>query len=1275
MPRIHGWLHEVTATDWGVNTYWITGKGVICAFYPFTAEFYLAKNDRRTKKQILSHPQVESVEEVSKYISIHAKQPQTVFRVRVNPLRIRSTYEALRNYWGEYLHNTDLSIWQQFCFQTGLFPYAYATIETKNGRLQNNWKLLEPYTAMDYQAVPFRGLWIHPTFEDQHSSKGKLQAISIRHSVIDQEEEAIVFENRVEGETIRDCIQYLHKLDPDILFTSGGDTFLPIIAQRAVQAGEGNLRLGRGSRTLSSYVKRLSVNRGHSYMSYGRVFYSQHGVYLDGGRHHYDVGNSFMWKDGNLEGVLEITRLSCTDPQRIARGTIGTALSAVQMRTAYNHDILIPARKADAEHFRPAWAMQSDVGGLVFSPIVGFHANVTELDFLSMYPNIMVRKNVSPETINCKCCVEEEQQVVPLTDHHICTQRPGLIGLSLENILHRREYFKARRNQHPSYDRRQKVLKWILVCCFELDTILPVYTEGRLKLVRIGNFIDDLIENKTILDGSAVIGVDGKFKTFFNPIKRAFRLKSPAKLYQIRLETGREFTVTGDHICYVLSNGRFQEKSANKIDEGDFLPVMLEMPIVNIQDDVEAISKLLETVSGKELDKWRVWGPDLSEYLQDKKSEIKQHMKGHHSVGAIRAWLNDSFIPLRYFPKLNIPRKNWKYLKIGYGRRVGGKIHWLPAKYTIDGDLGFFLGYFIGDGSARHSFLRLSVNSDDTDLVSWFEQFMIDRFDLVVHTRKESHTQMFTLQVNSTALVWILTEVFGVARTRAQGKLKVPPLILNGSKTAIFGFFGGLIASDGDVNSKRNVIKISSCDHAFVQELSYAAGRLGLYLTLQRNIPQKGTSMYAICFSGEKNLATFLKSGYIKRTDEIKIRSKSNKIRSRALAKDLPVEESKLLSLARKARTARNPRLSGKIRKSREAFRTQIRKIKERQEKLSYNDLKQLEVVENLVNGDLGFARVTNIAHIPSKSEFVYCFEVKDYYPGFVAGVGGIFSHNCFGYQGYRNARFGRIEAHEAISAYGRHALTLTQQLAATYGLEAVAGIVDSIWLKQQDGEPIDLATTQELRQRVEKMTKLPVEHAADYHWIVFLPRRHEPEVGVLNRYYGLRTDGSFKIRGIEIRQSSSPSFIKKLQQNMLKILAKTRTAEQFKTATLRAQQLLKNCQRKLKTGQIPLEELLITIRPSRLPQEYVHNSRQAITARQLARLGVPVEPGMKLQYLMTDVQAKDPTKRVKVRQLLTGKEQYDIEEYQKLCLRSYENLIPPEFEKKRLTLESFLLT
>ncbi|MFX0093228.1 MAG: DNA polymerase domain-containing protein, partial [Candidatus Hodarchaeota archaeon] len=268
----------------------------------------------------------------------------------------------------------------------------------------------------------------------------------------------------------------------------------------------------------------------------------------------------------------------------------------------------------------------------------------------------------------------------------------------------------------------------------------------------------------------------------------------------------------------------------------------------------------------------------------------------------------------------------------------------------------------------------------------------------------------------------------------------------------------------------------------------------------------------------------------------------------------------------------------------------------------------------------------------------------------------------CFGYTGYRNARFGRIEAHEVISAYGRHALTLAQHLAADCGFKTIAGIVDSIWLKKAGNTP-DCAIVQKLCQWIEEKTKLPVEHAADYHWIVFLPRRREPEIGVLNRYYGLKTDGTFKVRGIEIRQSSSPVFIKKLQQDLLNVLAKVRTKQQFGIQVLHAQQIVKNYVELLKTGKVPLDELLVTIRLSRSPREYKNNSRSAIAAKQLASLGVDVEPGMRLCYLITDAHAKEPKERVKVKQFLTREECYDVNEYQKLCRKAYETLIPPEFK------------
>ena len=231
---------------------------------------------------------------------------------------------------------------------------------------------------------------------------------------------------------------------------------------------------------------------------------------------------------------------------------------------------------------------------------------------------------------------------------------------------------------------------------------------------------------------------------------------------------------------------------------------------------------------------------------------------------------------------------------------------------------------------------------------------------------------------------------------------------------------------------------------------------------------------------------------------------------------------------------------------------------------------------------------------------------------------------------------------------------------------------MDSVWMKDPEEELLSPDRVRELRQEIADTVKLPVEHACDYHWIIFLPRRHEPEIGVLNRYYGLKTDGTFRIRGIEIRQSSSPPLVRKLQMNMLTILARARSREQFLIASQRAKKFMKECIRELETGDVPLKDLLITIRPSRSPNEYINHSRQAIAAKQLAALGLNVEPGMRISYLILDADAKDYKKRVKAEQLLTGNEQYDVDEYQKVMIRAYENLIPPEFNQENPTLELY---
>ena len=56
-----------------------------------------------------------------------------------------------------------------------------------------------------------------------------------------------------------------------------------------------------------------------------------------------------------------------------------------------------------------------------------------------------------------------------------------------------------------------------------------------------------------------------------------------------------------------------------------------------------------------------------------------------------------------------------------------------------------------------------------------------------------------------------------------------------------------------------------------------------------------------------------------------------------------------------------------------------------------------------------------------------------------------------FGYLGFNNAKFGRIDAHIAVCAFGRQILLKAAKIAERYGFRVLHGIVDSIWVKRKE--------------------------------------------------------------------------------------------------------------------------------------------------------------------------------------------------------------------------------
>jgi len=263
----------------------------------------------------------------------------------------------------------------------------------------------------------------------------------------------------------------------------------------------------------------------------------------------------------------------------------------------------------------------------------------------------------------------------------------------------------------------------------------------------------------------------------------------------------------------------------------------------------------------------------------------------------------------------------------------------------------------------------------------------------------------------------------------------------------------------------------------------------------------------------------------------------------------------------------------------------------------------------------------------------------------------------AFGYLGFKNARFGRIDAHIATCAFARQILKETVHLAESRGFRLIHGIVDSLWLKKEDATEEDYL---KLRAEIEEATRLPVSFEGVYRWIVFLPSKTHRNVPVLNRYYGAFRNGKIKDRGIATRRHDTPPIIDRCIREMIRVLAEAKNAEEFYARLPSAYKVVERYIQLLRSGAVSPEDLAIRKHLSQDPDEYRHRVLQAVAARQLAKEGVKPNAGETVSYIITNNESKLPNERVLAFELCENHHSYDAEAYVNLLLSAVETMLMP---------------
>ena len=353
-------------------------------------------------------------------------------------------------------YDADIPLSLRYAAAFGVWPLSRCRVSAGDGRIAAITALDSPWDIYPTEP-PLRVLSFAPDIDPSYRPPTRLIVANARGQ--------IDLPLEPEAELLSSVQSLLRRHDPDLVLTRWGDTWLfPLLIDIQRRTGAAYFNPGRDP------ARHFLRRRANSYFTYGQVVYRGQQVHLFG-RWHIDEANAMMYAEYGLPGVLEQARVTGLPVQEIARKSPGAGITAMQMLTALRREVMIPYQKQQTERLKSALDLiHADRGGLVYQPIIGLHDDVAEIDFTSMYPSIMARFNISPESVGQP---SGSAIGVPELGLVIDQTRDGLVPATLRPLLAKRIAIKGELAGMNPLDCRYKplkarasALKWLLVVCF-----------------------------------------------------------------------------------------------------------------------------------------------------------------------------------------------------------------------------------------------------------------------------------------------------------------------------------------------------------------------------------------------------------------------------------------------------------------------------------------------------------------------------------------------------------------------------------------------------------------------------------------------------------------------------------------------------------------------------------------------------------------------------------------------------------------------------------------
>ncbi len=315
----------------------------------------------------------------------------------------------------------------------------------------------------------------------------------------------------------------------------------------------------------------------------------------------------------------------------------------------------------------------------------------------------------------------------------------------------------------------------------------------------------------------------------------------------------------------------------------------------------------------------------------------------------------------------------------------------INAPTYFDTGFAIWLGHLMAEGSFCRNQVRFT--STDQHRRESFKKLTHEVFGIKPYMKGKD------VFINSVELLTYLREIFGLKIGNAREK-ELPAVLMRSQKRTIKSFLSRFFADDGTFS--RDSVELACSNEKIASQLAYLLLHFGVVARIKKKFNKKTNWTYYHLFIQGSFLKAFLKNiGFADKRKNKLLQNYLFRIKSNTNVDIVPF----IGPLLKKARLSRNIFITGfeEISSSmisryennkRFPSRTALKKIVEELEKricLAEDD--QLPMLKSLANSNLFWDKIIEIAE-EDFDDFVYDIEVDSKTHLFIAGFGGIISHN-----------------------------------------------------------------------------------------------------------------------------------------------------------------------------------------------------------------------------------------------------------------------------------------